>query len=172
LGLTLDIDPDEDESNVNREGTVIAFFRHHVDWTFDILNKEELEKGDDKIGRRMVLITASHHLLEHKNPAHLDEHIEGSSNNLNLNIVLKAARTLSMFDQYHALRERGGKSHHAAVAILEKKVKDYNGDNLEASQDFISTLRVIKNNAELLESVIIQLDSHEISQLKSNKVDE
>ena len=92
--------------------TMIDFWRMHVDWTYDILSQHLSKEVDEKV----VVIAASHHLLEGKNPAELaDDEIPPESQWLE---VAEEYQVLTLVDKYQALRQRSACSHEEAVRIL------------------------------------------------------
>lgn len=92
--------------------TMIDFWRMHVDWTYDILSQHLSKEVDEKI----VVVTASHHLLDGKNPAHLeDDKLPTESRWLEMT---EQYQVLTLVDKYQALRHRSAMSHEEAVAFL------------------------------------------------------
>ncbi len=92
--------------------TMIDFWRMHVDWTYDILSQHLSKEVDEKV----VVIAASHHLLDGKNPAELaEDEIPPESQWLE---VAEEYQVLTLVDKYQALRQRSACSHEEAVRIL------------------------------------------------------
>lgn len=98
--------------------SMIDFWRMHVDWTYDILSKH-LSKEVDEI---VVLITASHHLLEGKNPAGIaEDEVPLASQLLE---IAEAYQVLTLVDKYQALRQRSACSHEEAIVALLRAIDD------------------------------------------------
>lgn len=98
------------------ETTMREFWNLHVDWTYDILKNNM----SGEIDQEVVEITASHHILDGKNPANLpEEEISPSSQVIEL---IEKYQFLTLIDKYQAFVERGGLAHQAAIAALRKLV--------------------------------------------------
>lgn len=106
--------------------SMIDFWRMHVDWTYDILSKH-ISKEVDEI---VVLITASHHLLEGKNPAGITEdEVPLGSQWLE---IAEELYVLTLVDKYQAFRQRSALSHERAIEVLLTMVSGSNlGDSLK-----------------------------------------
>ncbi len=92
--------------------TMIDFWRMHVDWTYDILSQHLSPEVDEKV----VVIAASHHLLDGKNPAELaEDEIPEESQWLE---VTEEYQVLTLVDKYQAFRQRSAVSHEEAIAFL------------------------------------------------------
>ncbi len=112
--------------------SMIDFWRMHVDWTYDILSQHLSKEVDEK----MVVIAASHHLLDGKNPAELTEDaIPLESQWLE---IAEDYQVLTLVDKYQALRQRSACSHEAAVEILLRMV-----DNSSLSENLKNNYRNI-----------------------------
>jgi hypothetical protein len=159
--IDFDIDPQAEFETPNKAGSLIYLFRLHDDWTYDILKNELVNQPDGAISPAVVLIATSHHFLEGKDPANLLAEDSAPSTNSDLQKTLLASSVISMFDQYHALRERAGKDHQAAIRVLEKKVKDFTSANAiaEALQDdCLKIIKILEDNQQSLEENVIQLN--------------
>lgn len=100
--------------------SMIDYWSKHVDWTFDILSQHLGGEVDDEV----VLITASHHLLDGKNPANLkEEDLPRGSHWLE---VMEEYQILTLVDKYQAFRQRSGLSHEQTIVILLKKIDQSN----------------------------------------------
>lgn len=106
--------------------SMIDFWRMHVDWTYDILSKH-ISKEVNEI---VVLITASHHLLEGKNPAGIaEDEVLLESQWLE---IAESYQVLTLVDKYQAFRQRSAFSHERAIEVLLTMVNGSNlGDSLK-----------------------------------------
>lgn len=96
---------DELEIDVTEE-KMIEFWRRHAEWGYDILKKFQGGVIDEEV----ALIAGSHHIFQHKNPAHIN-----LEKNQLATIVL-----LAMVDEYQAFRARGGAEHDVAISKLRE----------------------------------------------------
>jgi len=120
--------------------TMIDFWRRHADWSYDILFKEALEqdlhneKAGQKITSDLVIMAASHHILDNKNPANIKiEDIPASSRALE---IMDKYEILALADKYQAFIDRGHLNHTETISALRNIVeqsklstslkKDYN----------------------------------------------
>jgi HD-GYP domain-containing protein (c-di-GMP phosphodiesterase class II) len=125
--LTKELKIDIDQTNM------IEFWRGHVDWTYDILSNHM--KGD--VDQAVVLITASHHILDGKNPANLkEEEVPESAQWIG---VIEEYQILTLVDKYQAFRERSHLSHPQAIIALRATVE---GSSLSAEMQ-ANYLRII-----------------------------
>lgn len=88
------------------EEKMIEFWRRHAEWGFDILKKFQGGAIDEEV----AVIAGSHHIFQHKNPAHI---------NLEKN-QLAAIVLLAMVDEYQAFRSRGSAEHDVAISKLRE----------------------------------------------------
>lgn len=97
--------------------SMIEFWRMHVDWTYDILSQHLSKEVDEKV----VVITASHHLLDGKNPAGLaEDEVPLASQWLE---IAEEYQVLTLVDKYQALRQRSACSHEEAIAALLRAIE-------------------------------------------------
>ena len=87
---------------------MIEFWRRHAEWGYDILKKFQGGVIDEEV----ALIAGSHHIFQHKNPAHIN-----LEKNQLATIVL-----LAMVDEYQAFRVRGNAEHDVAIVKLREIV--------------------------------------------------
>lgn len=88
------------------EEKMIDFWRRHAEWGYDILKKFQGGAIDEEV----AIIAGSHHIFQHKNPAHI---------NLEKNQIA-AIVLLAMVDEYQAFRARGGVEHDVAIVKLRE----------------------------------------------------
>ena len=88
------------------EEKMIEFWRRHAEWGYDILKKFQGGAIDEEV----ALIAGSHHIFQHKNPAHIN--LEKSQ--------LAAIVLLAMVDEYQAFRSRGDAEHDVAISKLRE----------------------------------------------------
>lgn len=133
------IDPDQEP--------MIAFWRRHAGWTYDILR---MSAGPD-IDEGLSKIAASHHLIERQNPAQLDlEHIPAEAQILE---VLEVADLLEAVDKYQAFRSRGGLGHEDTMSRLEQLVTATQEGLPDALRDkFRSVIAVLGRSKSELEN--------------------
>jgi|GEM_PF-2411632 hypothetical protein len=135
------IDPDTEPA--------IEFWRRHAQWGYDVLRDE---MGPD-IDEDTVLIVATHHLLEGKNPAGLN--LEEVPVGAHVIEVLEMAELMAAVDKYQAFRDRGHLDHERTVAALRKMV----GDNHELSETahakFHAILDVLDGAKDEMEKLLV-----------------
>lgn len=120
------------------EEKMIEFWRQHAGWGYDILKKWQAGVIDDEV----ALIAVSHHIFQHKNPAHIN--LEKSQM---ATIVL-----LAMVDEYQAWRGRGGLEHKAAAARLKQNIsQSHVGKRLIATAE--KFIEIIADSEEELKSI-------------------
>lgn len=91
---------------------MIDFWRRHADWTYDIL----MASKNDKINERLAAKAASHHILDGKNPAHLDpENIPQEAKAIE---TIETYEVLTLVDKFQAFVKRSGLSHAEAIKVL------------------------------------------------------
>jgi len=95
---------------------MIDLWRRHADWTFDILTAIQ----DERITRELVIASASHHILDGKNPAGLNpEEIPNEAKTLE---IMETYQVITLVDKFQAFVARSGLSHAESVAVLRKIV--------------------------------------------------
>jgi len=119
---------------------IIDFWRRHVDWTFDILRDYE---GDIRnfINPTVVNISASHHILDGKNPAKLkDSQIPSEARILE---IAEKYEVLTMVDKYQAFIERSGLSHEQAIEALQALVKENKSLPITARAIYFKVIEIL-----------------------------
>ena len=92
------------------------FFGMHADWTYDILRNNASEQVDDTV----ATIAATHHILEGKNPAHVDK--DAIPQEAKFLEMMDKYYFLTLLDKYQAFRKRSGMEHEEAVRIIKEKI--------------------------------------------------
>lgn len=130
--------------------TLIEFWRRHDDWTYDILNKID-EKILDKDVKN---VASSHHLLDGKNPAHIDlDKIPAESKTLEA-IDKYQIIILTLVDKYEAFLKRSAKTHDEAIKTLTELV--LNNKNIKEAQkkEYLEIIKIIDQHKDsILEAV-------------------
>ena len=97
--------------------TIREFWNLHSVWTFEILKAS-------RVPLEVVAAATAHHLLEDVNPENLvgaDGHFTGSfGDNASFD---RAEKLIILLDKYDAIRRRGGRNHHEAIAWLRDRVE-------------------------------------------------
>jgi hypothetical protein len=125
--------------------SMIDFWRRHAEWTYGILKEEP---GVD-VDADLVKVAATHHLLEHQNPAGLE--ISDIPAEAQVLEVLEQTQLLAAVDKYQAFRARGGMRHEDATAQLAKIV-DSRPDLPRPLRDkFKAVIGILDRNKKVLE---------------------
>lgn len=104
------------EHGIDAGWTMREFFGMHVNWTYDILEHNKDEKIDDAV----VMIASTHHILEGKNPAHVNEdEIPQEAKFLE---VMDKYHFLTLLDKYQAFRSRSGMGHEESIEKIKEKI--------------------------------------------------
>lgn len=119
------------------------FFGMHVDWTYDILKNNENEKIDDAV----ITIASTHHILEGKNPAHI-EMIPEEAKFLE---IMDKYQFLTLLDKYQAFRKRSGMEHEEAIEKIKEKINSSKVSEKEKN-GYLHAIDLIFSSKDALES--------------------
>ena len=132
--------------NVGAE-KMIDFWRRHADWTFDIL----LQNQGGKITSEIAAIAASHHILDGKNPAHLEyENIPGEAKTME---VIESYEVLTLVDKFQAFVKRSGLSHEESVKVLEQIIDEQPLPE-KVKNDYHVILKIIGGSKDKLQNIL------------------
>ena len=126
---------------------MLDFWRRHADWTYEILNKEFADAAD----RESAEVAASHHLLDGKNPAHLDmAQVRPESHVLE---VIELASLIAAVDKYQAFRVRAHLGHAETVRHLREFVSADRPVPPELRERFNAVIDILERSAEDLNAI-------------------
>lgn len=129
---------------------MLEFWRDHADWTYEVLQRNRGGAIDDEV----VVIAATHHILEGRNPARVPlDDIHPGSKVLEL---MERYGVLAVIDKYQAFRGRGGLDHAGAIAQLRKIVDGQKDLPDKSKEDYRRVIAVLESSEEELTKAMIR----------------
>jgi len=126
---------------------MIDLWRRHADWTFDVLAPIK----DEKITSELVVVAASHHILDGKNPAGLNPgEIPSEAKALE---IMETYEVITLVDKFQAFVVRSGLSHEESVATLKKIIGQQKLPD-KVKSDYMAILSVIEHSGNKLQNIL------------------